>query len=72
MSGHAVFQSEKRLHHKRGMKPIFPPFSQRKSRPAHERFTVIGWQTTFDPQIRRYKPEMKKGGRRDRTKVCSK
>lgn len=49
MFGDAVFQSEKRLHHIRGMKPIFSPFPQRKSRPAHERFTVIGWQTTFDP-----------------------
>lgn len=48
------------------MKPIFLPFPQSKSRLAHERFTVLGWQATFDPQIRRYKPKMKKGGRKDR------
>lgn len=52
------------------MKPIFLPFPQRKSRLTHERFTVVGWQATFDPQIRRYKPKMKKGGRRDRELEC--
>lgn len=65
MFGDAVFYREKRLHQIRGMKPIFLPFPQRKSRQAHERFTVVGWRATFDLQIRRYKPETKKGGRRD-------
>lgn len=54
------------------MKPIFPPFPQCKSRLTHERFTAVGWQATFHPQIRRYKPEIKKGGRRVIELVCPK